>query len=101
MWRKEAPLPLFSMKLTYPICIAVGLHILQRGTVVAHAVIDDLLDRRAQVRIVKNLTSNPVLKLGPDTRVQSVASSAAQRTLERGGLSRTDAAIAMAVKGRR
>jgi hypothetical protein len=73
----------------------LNLHVIQQDLVVAHAVIDDLLEDRAQIRIVKNLTENRTIKLGDDTTVRNAPqTSRALKQLEQGGApSRTKALI--------
>jgi hypothetical protein len=77
------------------------LHVLQEQRVIAAAVIDDLLDRRAQIKITQNLTKQAVLKLDRTMRVQWVANaeqSPIVRELVEGTSSRTEAVLAAAQK---
>ncbi len=77
------------------------LHVVQEQKVVATAIIDDLLDRRAQIRITQNLTQQAVLKLDRTMRVQWVANaeqSAIVRELIDGTASRTQAVLAATQK---
>jgi hypothetical protein len=74
------------------------LHVMQNDTVVAHAVVDDLLDVRAQIRITNNFTGNAVIKLGQGTRVVNPQPGSASRLLEQGGLTRTQAMLSTAVR---
>ncbi len=77
------------------------LHVVAEQRVIAKAVIDDLLDRRAQIKITQNLTEQAVLKLDRTMRVQWVANadeSPIVRELAEGSSSRTETVLAATQK---
>ncbi len=74
------------------------LHVMDRDTVIAHAVVDDLLDVRAQIRVTNNLTPNRILKLTIDTRVVTPQPARAEQRLTQNNLTRTEAVIALSTR---